>query len=422
MIIAKFRNQAIAYFERLGMDELLAESIVILLMVILTIVIGFVVDRIVRQVLVQGFHSLARKSKTDWDDLLIEKKVFSAIAHLAPILLIFYFMPLIFEDYPSWHDWFLKISQVFLVIYSMIIVFRFLNVVKVILSRLKVFEDKPIDSYFQLAKIVIGIVLAIVTLSILTGQSIVYFLGALGAVSAVLLLIFKDTILGFTASIQLSANDMVRVGDWVQFDRYGADGDVIEINLTTVKVKNWDKTITTVPTYAFISDSFKNWRGMEETGARRIARSVYVNQHSIKFCTPEMLERFKKIHILKGYVEEKEEEIKQYNEEKQIDTSAVSNGRRMTNLGTFRAYLFRYLKNHPKIDQDLTILVRQLPPSENGIPIQIYAFCTDIAWVNYEAVQSDIFDHTLAVIEQFDLEVFQSPSGSDFNRLLQERS
>jgi miniconductance mechanosensitive channel len=382
-------------------------------MVVITIIIGFIIDRITRQVLLGLFERIASKSKTDWDDLLIEKKVFSALAHLAPILFIFRVLPVIFEDYPTWHDGFVTISRMFLTIFSMVIIFRVLDTLKVIVRRIENLKDKPIDSYFQLAKIIIGIILGVLALSILANKSVGYFFGAFGAMTAVILLVFRDTILGFIASIQLAANDMIRVGDWVQMDKYGADGDVLQINLTTVKVQNWDKTITTVPTYSFISDSFKNWRGMEETGARRIARSIHINQHSVKFCTPEMLERFKKIHILKGYVEGKEGEIKEYNEKQKVDTSHVSNGRRMTNLGTFRAYLLRYLQNNPKIDQDLTLLVRQLPPDEHGIPIQIYCFSKDIAWVKYEEVQSDIFDHCLAVVPQFDLEIFQSPSGSD---------
>ena len=236
--------------------------------------------------------------------------------------------------------------------------------------------------------------------------------------TAVVILVFKDTLLGFIGSIQLSANDMIRVGDWISMEKFGADGDVIEINLTTVKVRNWDKTITTVPTYSLISDSFKNWRGMQETGSRRIARSIFINQSTIKFADQELIDRFKKIHLLHDYIVNKELEVKKYNEENKIDTAMVSNGRRITNIGTFRAYLVSYLKKHPKINQDLTVLVRQLDPTINGIPLQIYAFSKDIEWVNYEGIQSDIFDHILAVISQFELSLFQSPSGADFKKVL----
>ncbi|MEQ8910635.1 MAG: mechanosensitive ion channel [Vicingaceae bacterium] len=417
-MIKESREFLIKYFSQVGISDFYSELIAIMILVFAVILLGFIIDRIARQVLLSGFTSLAKKSKTNWDDLLVENKVFSAIAHLAPVIVIFYLLPGIFGGHPTLVDYTARLNEVVIILTAMVVVFRFLNTVRDILNGIEMFKDKPLQSYFQLVKIIIGIVLAVLILSVIADKSILYFFGAFGAVSAVLLLVFKDTILGFIASIQLAANDMIKVGDWVQMDRYGADGDVIEINLTTVKVKNWDKTITTVPTYSFISDSFKNWRGMAETGSRRIARSIYINQHSVKFCGDEMIERFKNIHILKPYVEERLEAIKQYNEERKIDTSQVSNGRRMTNLGTFRAYLLKYLHNHPKINQDLTILVRQLAPTEHGIPIQLYAFCNDIAWANYEEVQSDIFDHTLAVIHQFDLEIFQDPSGSDFKKAL----
>lgn len=414
------RKSLIDWLVNSGMDQFYSELIVTGVLLLFIIIVGFIVDRLSRQIMLSTISKLAAKSKTKWDDLLVENKVFSAIAHLAPVIVIFYFLPAIFGGHPALVDYSNRLSEVVIIITSMVVVFRFLNTVKDILSAYETLKDKPLQSYFQLVKIVIGLILGILILSVVADKSIMYFFGAFGAVSAVLILVFKDTILGFIASIQLAANDMIRVGDWVQMDKYGADGDVIEINLATVKVRNWDKTISTVPTYSFISDSFKNWRGMVETGSRRIARSIYVNQHTVKFCSEEMIDRFKNIHILKPYIEERLEAIKLYNQEKQVDTTQVSNGRRMTNLGTFRAYLLEYLKNHPKINPELTLLVRQLAPTEHGIPIQIYAFCSDIAWVNYEEVQSDIFDHVLAVVHQFELEVFQDPSGSDVRKFLGE--
>lgn len=401
-----------------GLDAFYSELFTILILVTFVIIAGFIVDKLARIILLGVFTKLAKKSKTKWDDLLVENKVFASIAHLAPVLFIFYFIPGIFDHHETIVDYSSRLSQVIIIIASMVIIFRVLNTLRMVLEEVPSFKDKPLQSYFQLGKIIIGIILGILMLSIIANKSLLYFFSAFGAMTAVVLLVFKDTLLGFIASIQLAANDMIRVGDWVQMDKFGADGNVLEINLTTVKVRNWDKTISTVPTYSFISDSFKNWRGMEETGARRMARSVYVNQNSIKFCTEEMIERFKKINIIKDYVEGKQAEIVSYNEENNIDTNEVSNGRRMTNLGTFRAYLLEYINRHPMVNKDLTILVRQLAPTEKGIPIQIYAFCNDIAWVNYEDVQSDIFDHTLAVVNQFDLEIFQSPSGGDFKQLL----
>ncbi len=401
----------------LGLTESTAGWLNLIILGLLLVIFCMIADRIARISMVRVITTLARKSKTEWDDILVEKKFFAAVAHLAPVLLIEVLVPLFFKEFPTFVDYVIRANDVYLIMVVLIMVNRFLNSAQLILSRMDLFKDKPLESYFQLTKIVIGIIAGVLILSVLVSKSPIYFFSAFGAMTAVILFVFKDTILGFIASIQLSANDMIRVGDWVQMDKYGADGDVLEINLTTVKVKNWDKTISTVPTYSFISDSFKNWRGMEETGARRIARSIYINIGSVRFSTPEMIDRFKNIHIISQYVADKEVEIANYNKEHKIDTSQVSNGRRMTNLGTFRAYAKRYIERHPKVDKAQTIIVRQLEPNEKGVPIQIYCFSSDIAWENYEAVQSDIMDHLLSVVPQFDLQVFQNPSGSDFRKL-----
>tara|TARA_R110002049_G_scaffold306731_1_gene505701 strand:+ start:270 stop:1529 length:1260 start_codon:yes stop_codon:yes gene_type:complete len=404
-------------FLKLGLSEDASYWLNLIILGLIVVILCMIADRLARITMVRIITTLARKSKTEWDDILVEKKFFAAVAHLAPVLLIEVLVPIFFKGFPTFVDYVIRANDVYLIAVVLIMVNRFLNATQKILSRMDLLKDKPLESYFQLAKIVIGIIAGVLILSVLVSKSPIYFFSAFGAMTAVILFVFKDTILGFIASIQLSANDMIRVGDWVQMDKYGADGDVLEINLTTVKVKNWDKTISTVPTYSFISDSFKNWRGMQETGARRIARSVFINISSVKFATPEMIERFKNIHIINKYVEDKQAEIAAYNKEHEIDTTHVSNGRRMTNLGTFRAYAKRYLERHPKVDKSLTIMVRQLEPNEKGVPVQIYCFCNDIAWENYEAVQSDIMDHLLSVVPQFDLQVFQNPSGSDFRKL-----
>ncbi|MFA9407924.1 MAG: mechanosensitive ion channel family protein, partial [Candidatus Dadabacteria bacterium] len=249
------------------------------------------------------------------------------------------------------------------------------------------------------------------------GQSPAFFLGGLGAMAAVLMLIFKDPILGLAAGIQLSANKMVRVGDWIEMPKYGADGDVIDISLTTVKVQNWDKTIITIPTFALVSEGVKNWRGMSESGGRRIKRPIFIDMTSVKFCTLEMIEKFSKIQYLSNYVLDKKKELSDFNEQRNIDNTVLVNGRRMTNLGTFRAYLVSYLRDHPKINKNLTFLVRQLDPGPTGLPIEIYVFSSDQVWANYESIQADIFDHVLAVIPEFDLRVYQNPTGSDFQNL-----
>jgi miniconductance mechanosensitive channel len=269
----------------------------------------------------------------------------------------------------------------------------------------------------QVVKIVVGIAVGIYIFSALMNRSPVVLLGGLGAMTAVLLLIFKDTILGFVASIQLTGNDMIRMGDWISMPKYGADGDVIDLTLTTVKVQNWDKTITTIPTYALVSQSFQNWRGMDESGGRRIKRALNIDMSSITFCTDEMVDRFRRFRILGNYIAEKEKEITAWNNTQSVSEEELVNGRRMTNVGTFRAYVTEYLRNHPMVKQDMTCMVRQLKPGEDGLPIEIYAFSSDQRWVQYEGIQADIFDHILAVLPQFGLRIFQNPTGADFRKL-----
>jgi miniconductance mechanosensitive channel len=275
----------------------------------------------------------------------------------------------------------------------------------------------PVRIIAQVAKILLFTIIGIIILSTVIGQSPAFFIGGLGAMAAVLMLIFKDPILGLAAGIQLSANKMVRVGDWIEMPKYGADGDVIDISLTTVKVQNWDKTIITIPTFALVSEGVKNWRGMSESGGRRIKRSIYIDMTSVKFCTQEMIEKFSSIQYLSNYVLDKKKELSDFNEQRNIDNTVLVNGRRMTNLGTFRAYLVSYLRDHPKINKNLTFLVRQLDPGPTGLPIEIYVFSSDQVWANYESIQADIFDHILAVIPEFDLRVYQNPTGSDFQNL-----
>ena len=417
-MIQFIKNFIIEKLLLLGISEYWSAISAKVVLVITALIFAYIIDRVVRYILFSIFVRLVKRSKTDWDDLLVEHKVFYAFAHLVLVLFIFYVIPEVLDHDLVWVDYLERLSKSVIILVFTVLLFRVLNVLKTIIGRLESFKDKPLDSFFQLAKIIITIILTLLVLSILAKTKITYFFGAFGAMTAVVILVFKDTLLGFIGSIQLSANDMIRVGDWITMERYGADGDVIEINLTTVKVRNWDKTITTVPTYSLISDSFKNWRGMQEIGSRRIARSIFINQATIKFAEEELIQKFKKIHLLKEYITKKEQELLKYNSDNNIDTSMISNGRRVTNIGTFRAYLVNYLKNHPKINQDLTILVRQLDPTTNGIPLQIYAFSSDIEWVNYEGIQSDIFDHILAVIPQFELSLFQNPSGDDFKKAL----
>ena len=279
-------------------------------------------------------------------------------------------------------------------------------------------QRKPIRPFIQVLVIVDYLVASIMAIGILIDKSPWHLFGLLGGLTAVTMLVFKDTILGFVAGIQLGANDMIREGDWIEMPKYGADGDVIEVTVNTVKVQNWDKTISTIPTYALISDSFKNWRGMSESAGRRIKRSIFIDMTTVRFSDDEMLAKFRKIEFLKEYVEKKQSEIEAANKKQKIDlSSTVVNGRRQTNLGIFRAYLERYLHNHPKINKDLTFLVRHLQPTSQGLPIEIYVFSSDKVWANYEAIQADIFDHILAALPEFELRIFQEPTGADFAQL-----
>jgi len=289
-----------------------------------------------------------------------------------------------------------------------------LNALVAIHDTLEFGRKMPVRSFVQAVKVVLFLVVGVVVVSVLLGRSPAYLLGGLGAVAAVLMLVFKDSILGLVAGIHLSLNHMVHIGDWIEMPKYGADGTVTDISLTTVKVQNWDRTVSTIPTYALISDSFRNWRGMTESGGRRIMRAVHIDMTSIRFCTEEMLARFKTFRYIAEYVERKVEEIAGHNAEKGFDESDLVNGRHLTNIGTFRAYLGAYLRNHPMIHQDMTFLVRHLAPTERGLPVQIYVFCKDQRWAHYEGIQADIFDHVLAIIPEFGLRVFQNPTGADF--------
>ena len=294
----------------------------------------------------------------------------------------------------------------------------FLNASLDIYNTYEMSNRIPIKGFIQVFKIIIYFICGIFIISILLNKTPVYLFSSLGALTAVLMFIFKDAILGFVAGIQLSANQMVANGDWISMPKYGADGDIVEIALTTVKVQNWDKTITTIPTYALITESFKNWRGMDESGGRRIKRSINIDINTIQFCTEEMLNRFSKIQYISEYIEKMKKEIQEYNQHELVDESNLVNGRRMTNIGTFRAYVDAYLRNQPLINQEMTFLVRQLAPTEHGLPIEIYIFSKEKEWVKYESIQGNIFDHILAVVKEFDLQVYQDPSGRDFNKLV----
>ena len=401
-----------------GLAENVAGTIGWLAVAVAILILAWLSNVIAKQILLRIVAFFIRRSKTRWDDALQNRKVFVRFSHLAPILVIYFGAAAL----PSIQDMLERVSIAYMYFMGMLILYAFLNAANDIYEEYDVSREKPIKGYIQIVQIITMLFIAILIFARLIGRSPVALLTGLGAMTAILILVFKDTILGLVASLQLSFNDMVRRGDWIEMQKFGADGDVIDVSLHTIKVQNWDKTITSIPSYALISDSFKNWRGMSESGGRRIKRSINIDMNSIKFCTADMIARFKKIQHITEYIEKKTDEIEQHNEKTRADTTTLVNGRHLTNIGTFRAYVVAYLKNHPKIHQGMTFLVRQLQPTEHGLPIEIYVFSNDQAWANYEAIQADIFDHILAVVPEFDLRVYQSPTGSDFTALAETRA
>ncbi|WP_196889300.1 mechanosensitive ion channel family protein [Aureivirga sp. CE67] len=381
--------------------------------IFLLFIIAVIAWRIARRILHKVLPKMARRTNTMLDDIFFTKRVINSIAHLVPAIMIDIFAPQFFQHYQKLLPFIIVITDIFIVVIIAEIIICFIKSLREHLEMNPKFKDKPIASLSQLARTFITIIAVILIISITINESPVALLTGLGAMAAVIMLAFKDSILGFVGSIQLSLNDMVRVGDWVTLPKYGADGNVLEINLTTVKVQNFDKTITTIPTYSFISDSFKNWRGMENSDGRRIKRAININVSSVKFCTHELLEKLEQVHLISAYITEKKVEIEQYNSEHKKNSLTI-NGRALTNIGLFRKYLELYLAKNHNINHEMTCMVRQLPPTETGIPIEVYAFCNNKEWVAYEGIMSDIFDHIMACVPLFDLEVFQNPTGTDF--------
>ncbi|MFH4965391.1 mechanosensitive ion channel domain-containing protein [Gaetbulibacter sp. M235] len=402
------------YLVSLGLSETVSEFLNMLALAIALFIIVFIVDFIIRKILIQIFTQFASKTETNFDDLLIANKVPRNIAHVIPLLIMLEFMPIVLTDFDYCENIVEKSLKVFSIILTLWIVRSVLNALKDYFKTLPKLKDKPIDSYIQVFMIfawVIGIFSAI---AIITGIAFIHFITGLGAASAVIILIFKDTILGFVASIQVSINNMVHIGDWITFEKYGADGDVIEINLATVKVQNFDKTITTIPTYALISDSFKNWRGMVNSDGRRIKRSLSIKLNSVKYLSKNEVDKLKSIQLISSYLEKRQNDIDGYNMSHNINKELPLNGRNLTNLGVFRKYAQTYLEQHSAINKNMMIMVRQLAPTTQGIPLEIYAFSTDKRWENYEYIMADIFDHLIAAIPYFDLEVYELPTGSNF--------
>ena len=385
---------------------------------VLIIVLSFIADLLAKRFILRGLTAIVNQTKTQWDDAILGKKVFNRLAHLAPALVIYVSISTPLAGYDLAISLISGAALIYMISMGILAIDAFLNASLDIYNTYEISNRIPIKGFIQVFKIIIYFISFIFVISILLNKTPVILFSSLGALTAVLMFIFKDPILGFVAGIQLSANQMVATGDWISMPKYGADGDIVEIALTTVKVQNWDKTITTVPTYALITESFKNWRGMTESGGRRIKRSINIDMNTIQFCTQEMLDRFNKIQYISDYIAKTTAETQSYNQKLHVDESNLVNGRRMTNIGTFRAYVEAYLSNQPMINQEMTFIVRQLAPTEHGLPIEIYVFSKVQAWAEYESIQANIFDHILAVIPEFDLRVFQDPSGRDFKKLV----
>lgn len=381
-------------------------------LLLIVMIISILAYLITKHIILRILAHYIRNNKYNWDNYLLNRKVFHRLSHLPPVLIIYSSAPL----YGSFQTLIERLGSIYLIVLIVGVINSLLNAVDDIYNQYEVAMQKPIKGYLQGVKVFIFVISGIVIISRMLGQSPLILLSGIGAMTAVIILVFQDSILGLVAGIQLATNDMVRIGDWIEMPKYQADGDVIDISLTTVKVENFDKTITTIPPHALVKDSFRNWRGMQETGGRRIMRAVNIDTSSIRFCTPEMLESFMKIDYLKEYIIRKQAELDDYNQKYQINHENPVNGRHMTNIGTFRAYIIHYIRNHAQIHQEMIQMVRQLPPNEFGLPIELYMFTRTTNWSEYETIQADIFDHILAVAPLFDLRIFQRPSGHDLRQ------
>ena len=373
----------------------------------ISILFAYLLFLVTNRIILRSIAKIFRRTSTTFDDILLEQKVFHKLPYLIPLIFLYSLRDVV--------PFFKTMDRFLIALIALIILISLNALINAIndLYKKSRFADKlNIKSYAQVVKLIINSVGIIIIAALLAGKSPIYFLSGLGALTAVLILVFKDTILSLVSSVQISSNDLFKIGDWIEAPQFGADGNVIDIALHSVKVQNWDKTICVVPTNQLINSSFKNWRGMSESGGRRIKRSIKINMKSIRFCTDSMIEKFKTIHLLEDYMEEKLKEIKGHNIDKKIDEADLVNRRSLTNVGTFRAYIKFYLKNNAKIHNDMTFLVRQLAPQSDGLPIEIYVFSNDTDWINYEAIQSDIFDHLLAILPEFELEVFQNLTGN----------
>ena len=390
---------------RLGLSEGLATGIAETAATLSLLLVSVGMFFLIKFILKKTVYKIIMRSTNQYDDLLIKNKVIGRICLLIPALITVAWLPEVLPDFPETCAFLIKTVKILEIIIFIMILISIVTTLEDIYNTHEMSKLKPVTGLVQVIKIVLYTVGGLAIIAFILDTKLSTILIGLGTMSAVLMLVFQDTIKGFLGSIHLSANDMLRIGDWIAVGP--ADGNVLEINLTTVKVQNWDNTITTIPTYTLVSSPFTNWRGMSESGGRRIARSINIDVNTIRYCTPEMLEKYKHYALVKDYIIKRQEDIVEYNKANHIDTSEIMNGRQQTNLGIFRAYIKAYLYNNPKLNHNLTIMVRQMQPTEFGVPLQIYAFSNDKQWVSYEEIQSDIFDHVIAAATMFDLKIYQ---------------
>ena len=406
------------WFVESGLDAAYVEWLMLAVELLLVAVLAAVADYVVKRIIVGRVTALAERSESHWDDRVLEHGVLQRLAHVAPAIVVYLSADLVLADFAAAAALARRAALVYMIAVTTSAAFGALNAAVDIARESPIARSLPLRGIAQVVKLGLFAVAAVSVVSVILNQSPLLLLSGLGALSAVAMFVFKDAILGFVAGVQLATNRMVASGDWIEMPSHGVDGDVIEVGLATVKVQNFDKTVVTIPTYALVSESFKNWRGMSESGGRRIKRAINIDIGSVRFCDDEMLDRFARIRHVAGHVASRREEAAQANREQGVDAADYANGSRLTNAGVYRAYIVAWLRQHPMVHQDMTFLVRQLDPTEHGLPIEIYVFCRDQAWASYEAIQADIIDHLFAMAPQFDLRIYQSPSGPDVERAL----
>ena len=419
--IDQYLHHFMKYLKQLGVTGIYVEMLSVFLNGFIFLILLTLLDRLLKRIIIEGFKIFSNKTKTSFDDFLVLTNFPRYIAHIVPLLLFNWFFSQLLEDYDTTLYWLKKLLNIYVILLVVKIIRSILRTTRDYFQTKEQYFDKPLQSYLQVTMLFLWALGIFFFILELFDRDPLDFILQLGAASAIILLIFKDTILGIVASIQVSINDIVRIGDWITFSKYGADGNVTEINLATVKVQNWDNTYTTIPTYSLISDSFQNWRGMQESEGRRIKRAVYIKQNSVRFLTEDDLKRLKRIQLVAPYIDHMQKEVLRTNRKLEVDDSLPINGLNQTNLGVFRKYIDAYLYENPAINKDLFLMVRHLTPTAQGIPLEIFCFSKDKRWEHYEHIQADIFDHVIAAVSYFDLEIFEEPSSKDITNFLTQR-